>query len=107
MSRILELVEELKKECGDFPILIEVATNVIWSFEDGCLTWNEDKSLVDLWNRDGDTYTIECSDWTNFGAVFLANEMDHNGRGTTYVFKLSERVYLDECEMMGWNEEDA
>ena len=89
VNKLKEILDEI-----DYPVLMEIV-DCLWCREEGeCeLYWNTDNVIVDLEDRDGDTYSTEAFEgWVEHNGYLVVNGHNGCGQTITYFFNLSKEV---------------
>ena len=89
IKKLQKILDEI-----DYPVLMEVI-DCAWCREEGenDLFWNTENILVDLEDRDGETYSTEAFEgWDEFDGYLVVNGHNGCGQTITYFFNLSKEV---------------
>lgn len=89
IKKLQKILDEI-----DYPVLMEIIDHV-WCREEGenDFFWNTEDILVDLEDRDGDTYSTEAFEgWDEFDGYLVVNGHNGCGQTITYFFNLSKEV---------------
>ena len=89
VKKLQKILDEI-----DYPVLMEII-DTCWCREEGenDFFWNTDNILVDLEDRDGDTYSTEAFEgWDEFDGYLVVNGHNGCGQTITYFFNLSKEV---------------
>lgn len=89
IKKLQKILDEI-----DYPVLMEIIDHA-WCREAGenDFFWNTENILVDLEDRDGDTYSTEAFEgWVVHDGYLVVNGNNGCGQTITYFFNLSKEV---------------
>lgn len=89
ISKLKKILEDI-----EYPILMEIVDSS-WCRDDNdyYFQWNEDDSLEDLENEDGNTYSAEAFEGSyEFDGYLIVNGNNGCGQTITYMFNLEKEV---------------
>ena len=89
VKKLQKILDEI-----DYLVLMEIV-DCAWCREEGeyDFFWNTENILVDLEDRDGNTYSTEAFEgWDEFDGYLVVNGHNGCGQTITYFFNLSKEV---------------